>query len=73
MPLIIKMQYPYYRPYNPDFKLHGNDIRRIQAQYGKGTGVGATNPPFTQPPITQPHITQSPITQSPPGNFHNLS
>ena len=63
------VMYPYYRAYNPNanMKLHANDIRRIQRQYGRGTGGGgATNPPVTQPPITQPP------TQAPPGNFHDV-
>ena len=54
------VMYPSYRPDHPDFKLHSDDIRRIQAKYGKGTGGGATGPPTNQPPITKP----------PPGNFH---
>ena len=72
------VMYPYYRAYDPNanMKLHSNDIRRIRALYGKGTGGGATNPPVTQAPITQPPATQPPITQrptqAPPGNFHNV-
>ena len=47
------VMYPYYRPYNPNMKLHSNDIARIQRQYGQGTGGGGPDPPFTMPPFTQ--------------------
>lgn len=30
--------YPYYRAYQPNMRLHSNDIRRLQRLYGRGKG-----------------------------------
>ncbi|GLV37918.1 Matrix metalloproteinase 1 [Carabus blaptoides fortunei] len=30
------LMYPYINPYNPNFRLHSNDISRIQRLYGRG-------------------------------------
>jgi len=38
------IMYPYYQGYIPNMKLHSDDIRRIQAQYGsKSSGGGNSN------------------------------
>lgn len=59
------IMYPYYRAYNPSgMKLHANDIRRIQVQYGKGNGGVVTQAPGV---TTKPGVTKKPIitTQGP--------
>jgi len=37
------IMYPYYQGYIPNMKLHSDDIRRIQAQYGSKSGGGGNN------------------------------
>lgn len=59
------VMYPYYRPYNPNgMKLHENDIKRIQAQYGKNTGPGPRTTVSTKPTTKTPSTTKLKTTKT---------
>ena len=59
------VMYPYYRPYNPNgMKLHENDIKRIQAQYGKNTGPGPRTTFSTKQTTKTPSTTKSKTTKT---------